>query len=150
MARFVCVDAETFKVGGAAWPHHHFSHTFGNIVDFRIKTKQNKKQQQLLRERSKHAILFLSFLSSRRPLELSSGIGPPCSPFPKMRRHFFATFRCLGRNRNFRNFLLFRTFPQPWPHGPWHVIKGQVTDCMSNKCILAHFSPAFRLISEKQ
>ena len=37
MARFVCVDAETFEVGRAAWPRHHFSHIFGNIVDFPIK-----------------------------------------------------------------------------------------------------------------
>ena len=43
MARFVCVDAETFEVGRAAWPRHHFSHIFGNIVDFRIKKKKKKK-----------------------------------------------------------------------------------------------------------
>ena len=43
MARFVCVDAETFEVGRAAWPRHHFSHIFGNIVDFRIKKKNKKK-----------------------------------------------------------------------------------------------------------
>ena len=46
MARFVCVDAETFEVGRAAWPRHHFSHIFGNIVDFRIKKKKKKKKKK--------------------------------------------------------------------------------------------------------
>ena len=46
MARFVCVDAETFEVGRAAWPRHHFSHIFGNIVDSRI--KKYKKIKNML------------------------------------------------------------------------------------------------------
>ena len=47
---FVCADAKTNKVGLAAGPLHHFSHSFGSIVD--LAKKKRKKPLVILLTRT--------------------------------------------------------------------------------------------------